>query len=467
MSTANIQDLTAGKPLKVLSIYAIPMLISMFFQQAYNLVDSWIAGNYIDEVALGAVGTCYPITVFMIAIASGLSLGTSIFCSQAYGAKEYGNVRTAVSSSLAAYLPLAVLLSVIGIALSPQILQWLSVPEEAWDAVLHYLRIYMAGFSFQFLYNIVNGVLTGLGNSKTPLFYLVISSVCNIVLDCLFVAFFHAGVAGLALATILSQLLSAVMTSITVFGVCRRMRWRQPSPEEFSEEKTLSQKPSQKSTPICSAQIMQEILRLGIPSMIQHLLMSLGQLSLQNVINSYGVAVMAGYSVAFRINGLVINSLMALSNALSGFIAQNKGAKEYGRIREGLKVSIIIAYIFSAAVIVVLLTFGPEILAFFLKDSGHVTEVIDAGMGFIKVVSPFYLLVCLKIVSDGALRGIGAMKAFMFATMSDVIVRVLCGQLFSDLWGLSGVWAVWPAAWLVGTGLSAGCYIQVHKRNLQ
>ena len=450
MRNAKVQDLTTGAPLKVLSIYAIPMLISMFFQQAYNLVDSWIAGNYIGELALGAVGTCYPVTVFMIAIASGLSLGTSIFSSQSYGAREYGNVRTAITSSLVAYLPLALLLSGAGILLSPRILMWLSVPEEAYEATVGYLRIYMAGFTFQFLYNIVNGVLTGLGNSRTPLFYLVGSSVCNIVLDYLFVAFLSWGTAGLALATVLSQFLSAVLTSITVAEVYRKIG-----------ADLISGRPS-----FFSAKIMAEVLNLGIPSMIQHLLMSLGQLSLQNVINSYGLIVMAGYSVAFRINGLVINSLMALSNALSGFIAQNKGAKEYGRIREGLKVSLSIACLFSAAVIAVLFVFGPEMLAFFLKDSEHMEAVIDAGMGFLRVVSPFYLLVCLKIISDGALRGIGAMKAFMFATMSDVVVRVLCGQLFSDLFGLSGVWAVWPVAWLVGTGLSVGCYLWNSRKKM-
>lgn len=446
-NAAETQDLTVGVPLRVLSIYAIPMLVSMFFQQAYNLVDSWIAGNYIGEIALGAVGTCYPVTVFLIAIASGLSLGTSIFCSQAYGAKAYGDVKAAVSSSLAAYLPLAAVLSFIGVLLSPRILRWLSVPAEAYEATLSYLRIYMVGFSFQFLYNIVNGVLTGLGNSRTPLYYLVSSSVCNIVLDYLFVVSFSWGVAGLALATVLSQLLSAVLTSVTVSGICKRID-------------------TESSAPFFSAKIMSEVLKLGVPSMIQHMLMSLGQLSLQNVINSYGVVVMAGYSVAFRINGLVINSLMALSNALSGFIAQNKGAKEYDRIKEGLTVSVIMAYIFSAAVIVILLTSGPEILAIFLKDSEHFSEVIDAGMGFVRVVSPFYLLVCLKIVFDGALRGIGAMTAFMMATMSDVVVRVLCGQLFSDLWGLRGVWDVWPAAWLLGTGLSVGCYLKYSKKFL-
>lgn len=444
MKRSKTQDLTVGVPLKVLSIYAIPMLISMFFQQAYNLVDSWIAGNHIGAVALGAVGTCYPITVFLIAIASGLSLGTSIFCSQRYGAKEYGEVKTAIRTSLVAYMPLAILISIIGVIAAPVILIRLSVPLEAYDATLTYLRIYILGFSFQFLYNIVNGILTGLGNSRTPLIYLILSSICNIVLDYVFVAGLGAGIAGLAWATILSQLLSAVLTAMTVASVYRKMTG-------------LSR--------MFSGNIIREILKLGIPSMIQHLLMSLGQISMQNVINSYGVIVMAGYSVAFRINGLVINSLMALSNALSGFIAQNKGAGEYKRIQDGLKVSLIIAYGFSAIIIVILLCFGREILSVFMDHTAvHHLEVIKAGMGFIRVVAPFYLLVCLKIVFDGALRGIGAMNAFMFATMSDVAVRVFCGRSFSEQWGLTGVWVIWPTAWLLGTSLSVVLYIRNSRK---
>jgi len=444
MSIAKTQDLTVGTPVKVISIYAIPMLISMFFQQAYNLVDSWIAGNYIGDVALGAVGTCYPITVFLIAISSGLSLGTSIFCSQSYGAKKFDHIKSAISSSIMVYIPLALLISFLGLIITPNIVTWLSVPTEAYRETVIYLRIYLLGFSFQFLYNIVNGVLTGLGNSKTPLIYLIVSSVCNIILDWLFVTVLNAGIAGLALATIISQLLSALLTLYTVIGISKDM----PS-----------------SGRLFSGDIMKTVVKLGVPSMIQHMLMSLGQISLQSVINSYGLVVMAGYSIAFRINGLVMNSLIAISNALSGYIAQNKGAKEYGRIRSGLRASLVIAYIFSACIILVMQVFGPEILGFFIEDTDNAADVIAAGMGFVRVVSPFYLLVCLKIIFDGALRGTGAMIFFMFATMSDVAVRILCGQPFSDLWGLNGVWAVWPAAWLVGTGLSVGLYMWNEKKD--
>ena len=438
MKVSQTKDLTQGVPVRVLSVYALPMLISMFFQQAYNLVDAWIAGNYIGAVALGAVGACYPVTVFLLAISAGLSLGISIFCSQAYGAKNYGTVKTAVNTALMAYLPLSVGISVIGFYLAPLLLKWLAVPAEAQSAALGYLRIYLLGFAFQFLYNICSGVMTGLGNSQGPLLFLIVSSVCNIVLDYVLVARLHFGVTGLALATVMSQLFAALFGMKTVAAAQKALADRGA---RFSRE------------------ILGSLIRLGVPSMIQQMLMSLGQLAMQYVINGYGLIVMAGYSIAFRVNGLVINSLMALSNALSGFIAQNQGAGKPERIRSGISASLFLSYLFSACVILVLYTYSPQILGFFLEDSAQAPQIISVGTSFLSVVAPFYLLVCAKIVFDGALRGVGAMWAFMFSTMSDVFVRVLCGAPFSARWGLGGVWAVWPTAWLIGTAMSVGLYL--------
>lgn len=436
------KDLTSGSPLICLTLYMIPMFISMFFQQAYNLADSWIAGNRISAAALGAVGTCYPVTVLFIAIASGLSMGTSIYCSQQFGAKNYPCVMTGITTSMFCFLPFSVILCMLGFYMSPVIIRLLAVPTDAVLETRQYLQIYILGLPALFLYNISNGILNGLGDSKTPLCFLVFSSFCNIILDLIFVIILPLGISGLALATLLSQLLASAATAFAVCHIHRNLSGN------------LSDTQDDSRPPFISPAVLTDILRLGIPSMIQHVFMSTGQLFMQNIINSYGLIVMAGYSVAFRINGLVINSLMALSNALSGFIAQNKGAGCHGRIRQGYHISLIIGYLFSGIVVLLLRCCGSLILSLFIGETSGKMDIISAGISFFQIVSPFYLLVCLKIISDGALRGIGAMTPFMLATVSDVLIRILFGGLFSRLFGLTGVWSIWPLAWLVGTLIS-------------
>lgn len=442
---ARPKDLTIGNPLTVLLAYSLPMFASMFFQQAYNLVDSWIAGNWVGAISLGAVGTCYPITVFCIAIASGLSMGTSIYCSQHFGASASGKVRMGITTSLMVFLPFSVLLMIVGLFSCSGILSLFSVPAEAWLPTEQYLRIYLAGLPFLFLYNITTGILNGLGDSKTPLLFLIASSMMNIILDLVLVILFPLGISGLALATLLSQAAAAIATFVTVLRLSRQLE-------------------TESDVPRFSLPVLREILNLGIPSVIQHAFMSTGQMVLQNVINRYGIIVMAGYSVAFRINGLYVNSNMALSNALSGFIAQNKGGGKIQRIRQSYRLSVIITGVFSLLTVLLLLTCGRPILAFFVGDDPAKEEIVAAGMGFFRIVVPFYLMVFLKNVSDGALRGIGNMKAFMFATILDVLFRIFLGPIFSDRFGLNGVWWVWPAAWLVGTSISFGAWLwSIHK----
>ncbi len=429
------KNLTEGPPLKVLLQYSLPMFASMFFQQAYNLADSWIAGNEIGAEALGAVGTCYPVTVFFLAIASGFSMGTSIYCSQRFGAGEHGEVLTGISVSMLSFLPLSLLLLILGTALSGQILIWLAVPAEAMAPTSAYLRIYIAGLPFLFLYNISTGILNGLGDSRTPLIFLILSSVLNIVLDFILVIYVPLGISGLALATLLSQATSSAATGFAVKRLCSQL--------------THGSQKTRYSLPILS-----EILKLGIPSVIQHMLMSFGQLALQNIINSYGLIIMTGYSIAFRINGLIVNSLMALCNALSGFIAQNRGARLTGRIRRSISMSMLISFGFSLVCFLTLLTSGPQILRFFVDAGADTEAIVDAGMGFVRIVSPFYLIVFAKVMSDGALRGLGHMNAFMATNLIDVIIRVFFGGLFSRRWGITGVWWIWPTAWIIGTSMS-------------
>lgn len=442
--TSLTKDLTSGKPMWTLTFYALPMLISMLFQQAYNLVDSWISGNYIGSIALSAVGTCYPITVLYIAIASGLSMGVSLFSSQNFGAEKYRQVCTGVTTAYLILLPFSIVLSITSLIFSASMLEWLAVPAEAIPATSAYLRIYLMGLPFLFLHNMGNGVLNGLGNSKLPLLFLIFSCGCNIVLNLIFVIVIPMGITGIALATLLSQAFASIATSIVV-----RVTWLR-----LDADTRVSHHKNQRF----SISILKELLKLGIPSVLQHGIMSAGQLFLQSIINSYGLIVMAGYSVAFRINGLVVNSLMSVSNALSGYLSQNQGAGKTDRMKQGVFFSLLISFLFSAVMVALLRYKGTVLLSLFVEDSAQKKAIIDAGMGFLKIVSPFYLLVCFKIISDGALRGIGAMVPFTLATCSDVVIRIAFGGYFSARWGIQGVWWIWPLAWMVGTGMSVGFY---------
>lgn len=423
----------------------LPMLLSMFFQQTYNLCDSWIAGNYIGEAALGAVGTCYPVTVCLIAISSGLSLGVSVLVSQSFGAKDERGIIGAAFTSLRAYIPLSLAVTAVGIALAPWAVRALSVPRELHDMTVIYLRIYMAGFIFQFLYNIFTAVLNGLGNSRTPLIILLASCIVNIALDVIFVTVLRFGVAGLALATLLSQAASCLMTALAALSALRQFD-APAGAKAFDRD------------------IMSELLRLGVPSMVQHLFMSFGQLAVQSVINGYGMIVLAGYSAAFRLNGIYINSLMAVSNALTGFIAQNRGAKKTGRIKTGLRSAVFVGYLFTGLVILLMLTKGDLILGSFLGDNENKAAVVSAGMGFVSVVVPSYVIVCLKIMIDGYIRGMGEMRKYLATALLDVAVRVSCGRLLSELWGLDGVWFLWPLAWILGLSLDIVFYFIVKRK---
>lgn len=418
MMKNNAADLTIGVPFQVIARYSVPMLISMLFQQVYNLADSIIAGHAVGLVGLGAVGTCYPITVFYLAIASGLGVGTSVYIAGAYGAGEYKKVREGSSTAIIIYLVLSIIILAASIPLVTVMLAMLDVPDKLFAMARSYLVIYLCGIPFLFLYNLMNGISNGIGDSRTPLYFLIGSSIINVVFNLVFVYCFTWGVAGLALATALSQGMAGIGTGIAVKYELRKNQI--------------------KDARLVCLPILKEMLILGIPSVLQHLFMSLGQLSLQRVINSYGVIVITGYSVAFRINGVVINSFMALSNAVSGYVAQNKGAKKYKRISTGINGSLKLSYLFAAMVIVVIFVFGEYILALFLKDSLDKSSFIREGIIFLRIISPFYFLVNLKIITDGALRGMGAMKPFLFAAFADVLVRILCGSLFSKTWGIIG-----------------------------
>lgn len=434
-----VKDLTEGKVRKVLWQFTLPMFISVIFQQLYNIADSIIVGNFSanGEDSLAAVGASYPITMIFMCIAMGCNTGCSVVISQLFGAKKFKEMKTAVSTTLIASLGLSLLLTVVGVLLSRGMLVMLKTPDNILKDAALYLQIYIGGFAFLFFYNVVTGIFTALGDSKTPLYFLIGSSVGNVVLDWVFVAIFHWDVAGVAWATFICQGVASILALLTLK---RRVQAIQTTekPENFSWV------------------MLKRIGIIAIPSVLQQSFVSIGNIFIQRLINGYGSSVIAGYSAAIKINTFVITCFGTLGTAISNFTAQNIGAGKTERVKSGLKEGWIMGFLIGVPSFL-LCFFGGEILIhLFIKE--ETALALDTGMMFLRIVSPFFVVVAMKLITDGVLRGAGAMKSFMVATFSDLILRVALGYILSIPFGTTGIWMSWPVGWTIGTVLSLVFY---------
>ncbi|MBO5209865.1 MAG: MATE family efflux transporter [Lachnospiraceae bacterium] len=441
-----IQDLTLGDSQKVLFRYTIPMFISVAFQQIYNIADSMIAGKFAGEDALAAVGASYPITMIFMAVAVGCNVGCSVVISQLFGAKEYRKLKTAISTTFITTLVLSIVLTIIGLFTTPAMMRMIQTPDNIFVDGALYLKIYIAGFVFLFLYNVTTGMFNSLGDSKTPLYFLIGSSVGNIVLDLLFVAVFHWGVAGVAWATFIAQGAACILALLA---------FRQRLTEIETQEKAE----------MFSWSVLQKIAIIAIPSVLQQSFVSIGNIFIQSIVNSYGSDVIAGYSAAIKLNTFIITSFATFGNGVSGFVAQNLGAGKPERIRSGYKAGVKMALIIAIPFFLVYFCFGQTVMLLFMEDTGSMA--MEVGITFLKIVSPFYFIISIKLVADGALRGATAMKSFMISTFTDLILRVMLAYILSDLLASStGIWLSWPVGWSVATVLSVAFIHRVIKQNL-
>ena len=433
-----VKDLTVGKPSEILWRFTLPLFISVMFQQFYNIADSIIVGNFSahGESALAAVGASYPITMIFMSIALGSNVGCSVVISQLFGAKEYRQMKTAISTTLIASLSLSLILTALGLLFSPLMLKVINTPLDIFADSNVYLKIYIGGFIFMFLYNVSNGVFTALGDSKTPLYFLIGSSLGNILLDYIFVAIFHWDVAGVAWATFICQAIACILALVTIRKRLAR--------EEFRVKYI-----------IFSMTMLKRIARIAIPSILQQSFISVGNVFVQNLVNGFGTSIVAGYSAAIKINTFCITCFTTLGNAMSTYTAQNIGAGNDDRVKEGhivdLKMGLALSVIFFVACF-----FEGELLIKLFIDEGALA--IATGTKFLKIVAPFYMVVVMKLVTDGILRGSGAVGPFMVATFGDLILRVALAYLFSIPFGATGIWMSWPIGWTVGTALSLGFY---------
>lgn len=428
-----IQNLTEGEPQKTLVRYTLPMFISVVFQQFYNMADSMIAGKFAGEDALAAVGASYPITMIFMAVAVGSNIGCTVVLSQLFGAKAYDKVRTAVTTILISGVVLSTALTIAGLCTTPAMMRLIRTPENIFGDGALYLKIYIGGFVFLFLYNVTTGMFNSLGDSTTPLWFLIGSSLGNIALDLLFVAVFSWGVAGVAWATFIAQGIACVLA---LFTFAKRLR-----------EVACEGRPQLFSFPL-----LKKIGLIAVPSILQQSFVSVGNIFIQGLVNSYGSGVIAGYSAAIRLNTFVITGFTTLGNGVSGFTAQNLGAGRRDRIRDGLRTGLRLAVLVALPFSILYFFLGRTMMRLFLEDTG--SGAMQTGILFLRIVSPFYLVVAVKLVADGVLRGAERMRQFMAATFTDLILRVILAFVFSRVWQETGIWLSWPVGWGIATVMS-------------
>ena len=435
------KDLTVGKPASVLCRFCLPLFGSIIFQQLYNIADSFVAGKFIGDNALAAVGNSYEITLIFIAFAFGCNIGCSVVAAQLFGAKRYKDLKSAVYTALISSAVICAVLMAVGMISCNSLLRLIRTPEEVFADSKLYLDIYILGLPFVFLYNVATGIFSALGDSKTPFIFLACSSLSNIGVDILFVTAFRMGVAGVAWATFLCQGVSCILALAFVFRRFRRI-------ETVGKVKIFSWKH------------FGSFAVVAVPSILQQSFISVGNIVIQSVINGFGPAVMAGYSASVKLNNMVITSLTTLGNGISNFTAQNLGAEKYDRIKAGFRAGLKLVWALCLP-IVLLYEFAGRWLVYIFMDS-PVGAAMDTGVLFLRIISPFYFIVAAKLVSDGILRGAGLMKRFMIATFTDLVLRVALAEILSrTALGTTGIWLSWPIGWTIAAILSIAFYATI------
>ena len=438
-----MKDLTTGKPARLIFNFAMPMLLGNIFQQSYNIVDTIIVGNFLGKEALAAVGASFPIIFTLISLIVGVASGGTIVIAQYFGARDLENVRKTIQTLYIFLFITAIILSVIGIFFAEAVLRLIRLPEEVMPEATLYLTIYMTGLVGFFGFNGTSAILSGLGDSKTPLYFLMISTVFNIGLDLLFILVFKWGIAGAAIATVISQG-GAFLTAMIYLN-----RYHRIISFRFREYRFYND-------------IFRQTIHIGLPTGIQHTFVSLGMMALMSIVNTFGTDVIAGYSVAGRIDSLVTLPAMIFSAALATFVGQNLGAGKIERVRTGLMATIFMSTCVSVLLTLVVIFLKNYLIRLFTDDP----EVIRIGAEYLVIVSTSYLIITLMFKLNGVLRGAGATLIPMFITLCSIwLIRIPLAWFFSGRIGETGIWWSIPAGWMVGLVLTWIYYLSGRWRS--
>ncbi|MDY3026743.1 MAG: MATE family efflux transporter [Candidatus Faecivicinus sp.] len=439
-------DMTEGSAFRHLLNFAIPLLFGNLFQQMYNMVDSWVVGNYVGKQAFAAVGTVGPIVNMLIGFFSGLASGASVVIAQFYGAKKPEKVRQAVQMAILITLVLTVLFTAIGVSMTPMMLRLMKTTDEVFPEAVSYLTIYFSGMIGLLFYNMCSGILRAVGDSKRPFYYLVVAAVVNTVLDLVFVIYFDMGVAGVAYATIIAQAASAALTLITLIHTDSCVKLMAHNFHLHWD-------------------VMAKIFTIGLPAALQMAVTAFSNVFVQSYINFFGTECMGGWTAYNKIDQLIFLPMQSLALAITTYVGQNLGRGRAENAKKGvhtaLAMSMTVTVVISAAVI----AFAPYLVEFFNDSEG----VVQFGTMFLKWLTPFYTLCCINQIYTGALRGAGDSRSPMFIMLgSFVVFRQIYLFVMSHVANeIIPIAMSYPAGWILCSVLTLIYYRKRHLARLE
>jgi putative MATE family efflux protein len=427
-----MHDLTTGRPAGLILRFATPMLLGNVFQQLYNVTDSIIVGRFLGKEALAAVGASFPLIFMLVSFIIGIASGSTIIIAQYFGAKDMAKVRRSIDTMYIFLFFASLLVGILGIAFSEPVFRLIRLPEEVIPQAALYMQVYFTGILFFFGFNGTSAVLRGLGDSKTPLYFLIISTLTNIVFDLLFVVVFRWGIAGAAMATVLSQA-GAFITLVIYLNKKHpliNLSWRKLAWDR---------------------EVFRESIRIGVPTGFQQTFVSLGMLALLRIVNDFGTDTVAAYSVAGRIDGLASLPAMNFGQALSTYTGQNIGARKISRVGEGLRATLRMSSMVAVVTSLIIMIFREPLMTLFTSDP----EVIQIGARYLLIVGGFYVLFSSMFVIGGVMRGAGDTIVPMFITLLSLwLFRIPLAAILSRSIGVDGIWWAIPIAWFMGMTLS-------------
>ncbi len=427
-----MKDLTIGKPGSLIFQFAIPMLIGNVFQQLYNVIDSIVVGHYVGKEALAAVGASFPLIFILISLVVGITMGITIVIAQYFGAKDMQSVGRSINTAFVFLTISSVIVTLLGFAFSKPIFQLIELPPDILPEAVTYFNVFMVGMIFFFGYNGIAAILRGLGDSKTPLYFLIVSTLINIVLAILFVGVFNWGIAGSAWATVIAQAVAFIIGMIYLNNKhdilkIKRIKF------QFDRE------------------IFKRSMSIGLPSGLQQTFVAIGMLALLRIVNEFGTNVVAAYTVAGRIESLATMPAMNFGAALSTFAGQNLGAGKLKRVRIGFGSTFLISNAFALGLSIIIVLFRHSLMHLFTPD----TAVADIGAEYLLIVASFYFLFASMFAVNGVMRGAGDTLIPMFITLFSLwLIRIPLAWFLSRHMGVDGIWWAIPIAWLAGLILS-------------